>query len=124
MRVSLFKGTFDTTELKSVNVFSVFKDIETEKYKHLIAKVRLIVDDTERNELKRNILPLVTFGGTFTNRANSALKKSSGLAILDYDHVPDLKKLIAEVNNDNFTFASFVSPSGDGLKVLVKIPPV
>jgi hypothetical protein len=124
MRVSLFKGTFDTTELKAVNVFSVFKDIETEKYKHLIAKVRLIVDDTERNELKRNILPIVTFGGTFTNRANSALKKASGLAILDFDHVPELKKLIAEINNDEFTFASFVSPSGDGLKVLVKIPPV
>lgn len=124
MRVSLFKGTFDTTELKAVNVFSVLKDIETEKYKQLIAKVRLIVDDSERNELKRNILPLVTFNGTFTTRANSALKKSSGLAVLDFDHVPDLKKLIEEVNSDDFTFSSFVSPSGDGLKVLVKIPPV
>jgi len=124
MRVSLFKGTFDTTELKAVDVYSVLKDIEQEKIKHLIAKVRLITDQTERNEVKRNILPLVTFAGTFTTRANSALKKSSGLAILDFDHVPDLKKLIEEINNDEFTFSSFISPSGDGLKVLVKIPPV
>ena len=124
MRVSLFKGTFDTTELKAVDVYSVLKDIEQEKIKHLIAKVRLITDATERSEVKKNILPLVTFAGTFTTRAKSALKKSSGLAILDFDHIQNLDKLKEDINNDKYTFSSFISPSGDGLKVLVKIPPV
>ena len=124
MRVSLFKGTVDTTELKAINVFKVLKGIEEEKIKHLIAKVRLITDQAERNEVKKKTLPLVTFAGTFKTRAASALVKSSGLAVLDFDHIEDLDKLKKDVNNDKYTFSSFVSPSGDGLKALVKIPPV
>jgi len=38
--------------------------------------------------------------------------------------VPNLEELRTEINQDSYTFSSFTSPSGDGLKVLVKIPNV
>ena len=44
------------------------------------------------------------------------------MACLDFDNVTDLPKLVSEVNKDKHTLSSFISPSGDGLKVLVKIP--
>jgi hypothetical protein len=69
-------------------------------------------------------MPYVTFCGTFTSRSNSNLKSHSGLACLDFDDVVNLDDLRKVINEDSFTFASFVSPSGDGLKVLVKIPQI
>ena len=44
--------------------------------------------------------------------------------MMDYDGIDKLDDLIEIVNKDKYTFASFISPSGNGLKVLVKIPPV
>jgi hypothetical protein len=123
-RVSYFKGTFDSIELKSMDIFTVLEEIKNEKHKGLIANIRLLTDKTERNELKKSSLPMITFSGTFSTRNKSQLKKSSGLAMMDYDDIDKLDDLIELVNKDKFTFASFVSPSGNGLKVLVKIPPV
>lgn len=123
-RVSYFKGTKVTTELKSMDIFTVLEEIKTEKYKSLIANVRLLTDKDDRNDLKRSSLPMVTFSGTFKARSKTQLKKSSGLAMMDYDGIDKLQDLIEIVNKDKYTFASFISPSGNGLKVLVKIPPV
>ena len=124
MKVSYFKGTFATTKPTNKELFTVLDEIRNGAYKALIAKIRLINDKDERNEAKRKRLPMVTFTGTFTARNNSSLVKPSGLAMLDFDGVDDLSNLIKEVNSDKYTFSSFVSPSGNGVKVLVKIPPV
>lgn len=124
MRVSYFKGAYDSTEDKSMDIFTVLKEIKSEKYKSLIAEVRLITNPEERNKKKQNSLPMVTFSGTFSSRSKSALKKASGLAMMDFDKVEDLEALKTQIEADKFTFSSFVSPSGNGLKVLVKIPPV
>lgn len=123
-RVSFFKGTFNSSEEKSMDLLTVLKEVKTEKYKSTIAKIRLETNKAKRDELKRNTLPMVTFAGTFTTRSNSSLKKSSGFAIIDFDNVDNLESLINNIENDNYTYSSFVSPSGNGLKALVKIPPV
>jgi len=41
---------------------------------------------------------------------------------LDFDHVGNVEDFKAEICSDNYVFAAFTSPSGDGLKVIVKIP--
>ena len=123
-RVSFFKGTFNSSEEKSMDLLTVLKEVKTEKYKSTIAKIRLESNKAKRDELKRNTLPMVTFAGTFATRSNGALKKSSGFAIMDFDCLGDLDLLIDQFENDDYTYCCFVSPSGNGLKVLVKIPPV
>ena len=124
MRISLYKNIKMTTpSVSSKCVFKVLESIKDGTYKTQVANIRLETDKTKRNEAKQKI-PYVTFGGTFSTRSNKNLKAFSGLGCLDFDDVKDLETLKDDINGDEYTFASFVSPSGNGLKVLVKMPPV
>jgi len=93
--------------------------IKTGKSKELIEKIRAEPDDEKRNSLKRR-LPCVCFSGKFTERYDNQLVEHSGFIVLDFDHVNTVE-LLKEVTEKAFVYAAWVSPSGDGLKVLVKI---
>jgi hypothetical protein len=121
MKISVYKNLFATAPIKDTSVFKILDLIKNGEYKKQIASIRIESDKDKRKALKEK-LPLVTFCGTFTTRANANLKAHSGLTCLDFDHVDKLDELIEKVNKDAFTFVSFISPSGNGLKVLVKIP--
>jgi hypothetical protein len=121
MRVSIFKNIKSIAPVKDTSVLKILESIRSSEYKNRIGQIRVETDKAKRNELKSK-MPYVTFCGTFTSRSNSNLKSHSGLACLDFDNVVNLDDLRKVINEDSFTFASFVSPSGDGLKVLVKIP--
>lgn len=123
MKVSIFKSIKSVAPLRDTTVLKVLESIRDGEYKTKISNIRVLTDKEKRNALKAQ-LPYVTFCGTFTSRSNANLKSHSGLACLDFDNVEDVEDLRKEINADGYTFSSFVSPSGDGLKVLVKIPPV
>ncbi len=123
-KISCYEGAKNPLPKKNVEILTVLKDIKEGKYQILINKIQKIQDKEERTKEKVNRLPMASFAGTFKTRANNALIKASGYAMLDFDGVADLPKLIEDVNKDCYTFSSFISPSGNGLKVLVKIPPV
>lgn len=84
------------------------------------------VGSPQRATLKKG-LDYVTPAGTFTRRANTELESLSGLLVLDFDHVPDLSAARAALLADALLAPElvllFTSPSGDGLKVLVKADP-
>ena len=121
MKISYYKNVRSVTPLKNVEVYKVLDEIKNGTYKDAISKIRIEPEKKDRNVLKEK-LPYVTFSGVFSSRANANLKKHSGLACLDFDDLTDLEDLRTKINSDKYTFASFKSPSGDGLKVLVKIP--
>lgn len=122
MNISIFKDIKSVTpKFKAVTVYEVLESIKTGKYKKQVTDIRVETDKTKRNHLKSK-LEYVTFSGVFTTRANNNLKQSSGVACLDFDDVQDLTELKENINSDPYTFASFISPSGNGLKVLVRIP--
>ena len=124
MKISTFKNCSKAREIVNSDVFKILDSIKNGTHKGLIAKARLINDNKKRSEFKWFNLPAATFNGKFSYRQADKLIKSSGLATLDYDHVENLSELIESINKDEYTFSSFISPSGDGLKVLVKVPPV
>ena len=84
------------------------------------------VGSPQRENLKKS-LEYVTPAGTFTRRTNDALENSSGLLVLDFDHVPDLAAARAAALADAWLAPDlvllFTSPSGDGLKMLVRTDP-
>jgi len=123
MKVSIYKSIKAIAPIKDTSVLKVLDLIKSGAYKSKIAAIRIEKEKSERNKLK-SLLPYTTFCGTFTSRSNSNLKAHSGLACLDFDDVSSLEELRTQINQDPYTFSSFVSPSGDGLKVLVKIPSV
>jgi hypothetical protein len=122
MKISLYKNIKSTTpKYTSKCVYKILESIKDGTYKNTIGRIRVEPDKTERNKIKAT-LENVTFSGTFSTRGNSNLKQHSGLACLDFDDVVNLDQLTELINKDKFTFSSFVSPSGNGLKVLVKMP--
>jgi hypothetical protein len=121
MRISIYKNIKSVAPYKDSTVFKVLELIKKGEYKNNVSLIRIEEDKAVRNELKSK-LPYVTFCGTFTSRSNVNLKVHSGLACLDIDNLTNVEEVRELINKDEYTFSSFLSPSGDGLKVLVKIP--
>lgn len=92
--------------------------------KGLVQKIRLEKRKPERNELKKQ-LPAICFSGTFNKRSDASILNHSGLICLDFDGYEKQKELLQDketISKNKYTFSVFISPSGNGLKVLVKIP--
>lgn len=69
-------------------------------------------------------LPGAMFSGTFSVRNAAGLTEHSGILCCDLDGLGDrLLALRQQIEQDTHVITAFVSPSGDGLKVLVRIAP-
>lgn len=65
-------------------------------------------------------LPVVMYSGKFSGRKDEDLTEHSGVIVLDFDHI-DVTHSKNALATDDYILACWVSPSGDGLKALVKI---
>lgn len=77
----------------------------------------------EKYDTLKKRLPAVTWSGTFTKRKSDSLEQYSGLICIDIDKLPSnsLALLKDRLKADKYTFIVFTSPSGNGLKVVVKV---
>lgn len=74
----------------------------------------------------KNKLPGYCFSGTFSTRNANNLIQHSGLITLDFDGYnseKETEEYKEKMKLYPFVYSAFISPSGLGLKVLVKIPP-
>jgi hypothetical protein len=96
--------------------------IKTGKSADIVSKLRQATEKEERQKIKQQ-LPSICFSGSFSRREDKGLIQHSGLIAIDFDHVNErLQTLKDQLRKDKFTYMLFVSPSGDGLKLVVKIP--
>jgi|TARA_R110002111_G_scaffold5351_10_gene26552 hypothetical protein len=124
MEITIFKDIKDTSQPFYRNVNMVLERIEQGNSKEIVKKIRSTKNKEERNELKKQ-LPAICFSGKFTKRNDASLTEHSGLICLDFDGYNTSKDLLQEkekITKDKYVFSVFISPSGKGLKVLVKIP--
>lgn len=117
-KISYFKNCRAKTP-EVVNIDAALHWIKTGSSKDLIQQIREATNQDQKDILKQN-LPAVTFAGLFKDR--SSLLEASGLACLDFDKVVNLSKLKERLKASYYIYAFWVSPSGNGLKALVKIP--
>ncbi|MBI2417433.1 MAG: hypothetical protein HYV28_05925 [Ignavibacteriales bacterium] len=114
---------FKSENLKTTTIGEIFNEIKTsESLKKHTNILRAIEDDEEQKKYKVQNLPFFNLG-TFNNghRKNVNLLGSSFL-LFDYDHLDEeLNELKARLQNDEYVFAYFVSPRGNGLKVIYKL---
>lgn len=89
-----------------------------------VLAVRIIKDKVKRSIAKEK-LPYVTISGTFTKRNNDSLKQHSGHLALDFDldYNPDILDKIDVLYADPYVKYGFVSCSGQGLCLIIKIEP-
>lgn len=123
-QITIFQNIRDTSTPFFRDVSVVLQRVKDGNSKDLINQIRKEKDKEKRNILKKG-LPAVCFSGQFNKREDSSITEHSGLICLDFDGYTTIKSLQEErkkLQKDPFTFALFTSPSGNGLKVLVKIP--
>jgi hypothetical protein len=122
--VSVFKDY--VYKIEDTPLINIINDIKTGKYKAQINKIRSLKDqgkEKEANELKTQ-LPAFTATGTFNDgRSITKINTYSKYLILDIDKLTatQLKDVINTAHLAPYTQASFISPGGKGLKIIVKV---
>jgi hypothetical protein len=121
IKFSFFSGGIKQKKPKKlVALQEVLEAIKSTKYAEQITKLRGFENKDVAKVFKQD-LDYVTFSGEFTTRLTDNLKKHSGLICMDFDALEDVAKTKDILKLDAYTLAVFVSPSGNGLKVLVAI---
>lgn len=69
-------------------------------------------------------LPGATFGGLFHRRSKHKLTAASGALCLDFDKTPEPEGVKAQLTQSMYCLAAWISPSGNGVKMLIPIPRV
>ena len=120
MQVTIFKNIF-SKEPHFITVDKALERIKLGASKALVLDIRLALDKEKANKLKLN-LPSICFSGKFgADRKDEQLVAHSGFIVLDFDDISDLRDKQTEIIQKDFVYACWVSPSGNGLKALVKI---
>lgn len=107
---------------QTVKLFDVLESIRNGDFKVRIEELRgSIIDERKYGDLKKS-LPHFTPSGTFEpNRRAENLCKYSGVVVIDIDKVGEKAQATKILSSEiDFTLSAFVSPSGEGVKILVK----
>jgi len=121
-RCSLYANCFSKTNAV-VFAIDVFEGIKTGRINgyNFVQTQEAIKNESDKEKIKslKMTMPAVTFGGLFKDSRTSELIESSYLNIIDFDDVPDLEEKRIEICQFGFVLACFISPSQNGLKVVV-----
>jgi hypothetical protein len=119
--VTVFENINKPKNLRYVTDDVIFERIKSGgSQAKFIGELRAEKDKTAQKKLKET-LPGVLWSGKFKHRSAAGLLEYSKLIVLDFDNVlliQDLKKLLETLP---WVYAYFDSPTGTGLKVLVRV---
>lgn len=109
------------TATHTITLAAAFEAITGPLHAATVARIREHVTAGRKDEASaiKKTLPAFMFSGTFTSRRSAALQQHSGLMVLDFDACGTDRK--AELANDPHAVLCFISPSGNGLKLVIKI---
>ena len=122
--ITIFKNITEVDAPFYRDVSVALDRIKSGANKDTIKMIRSCKDKGERNEYKK-LLPAICFSGQFNKRSDSSLILHSGIICLDFDDYEKKKDMLQDketLSKDKYVYSVFISPSGNGLKVLVKIP--
>lgn len=120
MICTIFKNIF-SKDPHYITIQEALKRIEEGKSKSIVEEVRTTIDKEKANKVKAN-LPSICFSGKFSaDRKDADLIEHSGFIVLDFDYIEDLRGRQTDIISHDFVYACWISPSGKGLKALIKI---
>jgi len=124
-KITVYRNLFDSKGVAFyLSIDKALERVKAGKSKKLIQDIREEKNKEKRNKLKEKCV-CILFNGEFSARNDNSLINHSGLCILDFDNfesAEQLKDYKETLTKDKYTFSVFISPSGNGLKCLVKIP--
>ena len=126
MEITIFKDIKVTSQPFYRGALVILNRIKEGASKDLVKRIREEKDKEKVNTLKQK-LPAICFSGKFTKRNDKSLSQHSGLICLDFDGYESQRDLLQEkerLSKNKYVYSVFISPSGKGLKAIVKIPPL
>lgn len=136
--ISIYKDVRETQDPRFISVEKALDRIKQGRVKQLVEQIREDARKGNKEAANKNKakLPCVLYSGkfdteieevnkstgevTYSKRKDESLTIHSGLVILDYDNIPP-HELKPKLSQDPYIFACWTSPSGNGVKALVKI---
>lgn len=122
--ITFFKNIHEIDQPFYREIDVALNRIKSGESRKVVDAVRREPDKSLRDKLKRK-LPAVCFSGRFRSRKDSEIIDHSGFICLDFDGFSSWDELMEhreDLASLDYTYALFVSPSGNGLKMIVKIP--
>jgi hypothetical protein len=124
MIVSSYKNFIN--KLEDRDLVEIFKEVKSNRYESDINSIRYALHKGENktaDEIKSSLVAFTTSGTFGESRTKKNINTYSQIIGLDFDHIPvtEINNLVTLVNGCRYTFASFISPSGEGLKVFIKV---
>ncbi|MCB9033517.1 MAG: hypothetical protein H6553_06755 [Chitinophagales bacterium] len=120
-KITLYKNVFDKTGTETT-VQEALNQIQQAAalLKLQIKNIRGEKDKDKKGKLKQE-LPAVTFSGSFEKRSKDKLTTYSHIYCVDIDKldIPRLLDLKTQLQDNSRVLAVFISPSGNGLKILI-----
>ena len=118
-----FLNSVKGLQFKKVEVQKVLQQIQKGHWKKQINDIRYHLKNGNEDEavkIKSN-LPCMTISATFKERRKKDYVDSyTGLLHLDYDKLENAEEVKTNLISIPYTYSAFISPSGNGVKVLVK----
>ncbi|MEP5111231.1 MAG: BT4734/BF3469 family protein [Ekhidna sp.] len=119
--VSLFSGVGRNVRM-DIPLHQILTLVKNGHFAIEIHRLRQLRDqDVELYQKQKSRLLSFTPSGTFDRfRSTDRIKSMSGIMVLDFDFLDDVHNAKKQVIKSPYTLGCFISPSGQGLKVLVK----
>lgn len=117
-KITIFKSVFEKDSPAYITVNQALNRIRDGRQQATIDLIR------QGNKEAKTRLPVVLWSGVFRKREDNQLIDHSRLIVIDIDHVSEFST-VDEVKDllcvDDYVMATWVSPSGDGVKALVQV---
>jgi hypothetical protein len=112
-------------ELKWIQIIDFLNQIRNENQKEKITQLRnyLKNNNKKKYDVEKTLLPSVTFSGLFNGRRTiETIQEYNTLCVIDIDHIPEanIQELLKKFYFDPYIISYWLSPSGKGIKGLVK----
>lgn len=117
-QVSLFRSVRAKTPLH-FPISKILDDIQGGKWAQEIRELRAMKKRSSEHDRQKKRLPAFTMSGTCSDRKTPILH--SGLLQIDLDDVNGLPELRDRLKSDKYVAFGFISPSGNGLKLGLRI---
>jgi len=113
INVSFYNSIRETVPSKTLSIDFIIEAIRIGTWEEIVLKAR------EDLSLKQN-LPCFTPTGVFERRTKKQLICFTGLICFDIDNISNVLHAKAQISQVPWVRSAFITPSGQGLKVLVK----
>ena len=117
----MFKGV-EKEVYANISIHRILHLIKNESYRAEINELRThqALFRTRYEKGKTRLLSFTPVGRYYLTRCTENLFSFSKMIVLDFDEVNDVKKAKEKATKLPYTLCCFISPSGKGLKILVK----